>query len=229
MTKRILAISPHSDDVELGLGGYLHRENVRSTIPCHTQVVVIAQGSGSASRQRPTDGWVRNEEGSAAGQVLGCASYDFVGLAPDGAFGSTPRGGLVKSLEHFFYAEGPWDEVFIPLPSYHTDHTVTYEACLAALRMRKGFVSPRRIFAYEYPANCWGPQAPATGKVYAALQPADLQAKLAALAKHSSQWVSVPDAPYIGLDHVEAFAKVRGGECAAPAAELFYLLREIGA
>lgn len=224
MTKRVLAISPHSDDVELGLGGYLHRIAGQGA---EITVAVIASGSASFTKAEDSiASAIRAKEGLASGKVLGVKTYRFLNLAPDGAFGSVPRGSLVKELEALF-TEAAWDQVFLPLPSFHTDHTVAFEACISAMRVRRQTYFTPQLLAYEYPAQAWGPPPPTTGKVYAPLTDGDLAAKITSLARHKTQWVSVADAPLIGLNAVKALAKLRGSECDAAQAEMFYLLRAV--
>lgn len=220
MSKSILVIAPHSDDAELGLGGYMHRERDQA----RTHVVVLASGAYSSTKScGNVTSHTRKEEGYAAGKVLGVDAYEFLDIAPDSAFGSVPRGELVRQIENCIFSDR-WDELFIPLPSFHTDHTVTWEACIAATRPHINRELPARIYAYEYPGNAWGSNPSHLSKVYAQLEPADLKAKLDALSEHRSQWAADPRSLY-GTRGVKALAELRGAECGAHAAELFYLLR----
>lgn len=225
MTKKILAVSPHSDDAELGLGGYMHREG--RIAGAETTVVVLAHGAFSSSKgggQKVTS-FTRKSEGEAAGARLGVHSYQFLEVAPDSAFGTMPAGALVAALEKVIFGEA-WDEVFIPLPSFHADHTATYEASIAALRPHLNRVFPGRVYAYEYPGQAWGPPPPAVGRTYAAIADCDLDAKLEALSRHRSQWASHEQSLY-GHRGVKALAELRGAEIGEPSAELFYLLRTV--
>lgn len=224
MPKKILVVSPHSDDAELGLGGYLHRE---AAVGALTTVVVLAHGAFSSSKGdgRKVTSFTRKNEGEAAGNVLGVSSYQFLEVAPDSAFGTMPAGELVSSIEKVIFGDA-WDEVFIPLPSFHADHTATHEAAIAALRPHLNRVFPLRVYAYEYPGQAWGPPPPAVGKTYAVISDADLEAKLDALSQHRSQWASHERSLY-GHRGVKALAELRGAEIGEPAAELFYLLRTV--
>lgn len=154
------------------------------------------------------------------------AKVEFLNLAPDSTFNFAPRGPFVQALEEVIMRER-WDRLYIPLPSFHQDHTVTYEATIAALRPRKSLIPPRKVLAYEYPGQAWGPAPPTTGKVYHAIKEESLWAKKEALMRHKTQWVSDPTAPMIGLDAVDALARLRGTECNAGFAEMFFLIREI--
>ena len=222
MSKIILVVAPHADDAELGVGAYLHREAERGA---STHVIVVAGGSRSASHLSPAAPGAREKEGAEAAKVLGIQEYRFVYAAPDSAFNTAPRGDLVAALEREFVTVKP-DELFIPLPSFHTDHAVTYEACVTALRPHLNRQFPGAVFAYEYPGNCWGPPIASNGKVYAPVSDSDLDAKLASLAKHRSQWASEKASLY-GERGVRAMAELRGAEIGVKAAELFYLTRSV--
>lgn len=219
--KSILVIAPHSDDAELGVGGYLHRERGNAA---HISIVVLASGAFTSTKSgRSVTSFTRQNEGRAAGQILGVDEYTFLEIAPDSAFNSVPRGELVQQLERLIFGR-PWDELFIPLPSFHTDHVVTWEACIAATRPHLNRRLPGAIYAYEYPGQAWGPATPEHAKVYAALDDIDLQAKLDSLRMHRSQWAADENSLY-GERGVKAMAELRGAEIGTVAAELFYLLR----
>lgn len=223
--RTVLALSPHADDTELGLGGYLNSLR-RKGEDVHIEIGLMASGDSSSSKTTH-DAGRRLQEALAAASLVE-AEVKFLNAAPDGAFTSVWPRQLVTAIEDFlFYRNDAPDELFIPLPSFHSDHTATYEAAIAALRPRMSRQLPRRIYAYEYPSNHWGPQVPALGKVYRTLDTEDVNVKLAMLACYSSQWVSNDEAPGLGGHAVTALAELRGSEVAAEWAELFYLVRSI--
>ena len=224
MVMKMLVIAPHSDDAELGVGGYIHREN--SQRAAYVKVVVLASGAHSNSKlDHQVSSHTRMDEGLASGKVLGVSEYKFLKAAPDSAFGLAHMGELIKAIEDVVFSKA-WDEVFIPLPSFHGDHVVTYDACIAALRPHLNRTFPRRLFAYEYPGQSWGPAAPTGGRVYAPLSADNLNAKLRSLKEHSSQWASDQRSLY-GVRGVRALAELRGAECSVACAELFYLLKAV--
>lgn len=225
--RTILALSPHADDTELGLGGYLARLRRTCGAYVNIEIAVMARGDRSVSKTSSSSG-TRMAEAREAADMLD-AKIVFLDAADDGAFNFAPRGKLVSAIEEFLFAgrAGPPDEFYLPLPSFHNDHTVTYEAAIAALRPRMGRPLPQRVYAYEYPANHWGPQVPTSGKVYRRISAADLAVKCDLLKVYASQWVSNPEAPGLGCDAVVNLAELRGSEVAEPFAELFYSIREI--
>lgn len=222
---RIVAISPHSDDAELGLGGYMASASRRKGVV--TDVYLVAKDSVSFTKaQHGVDRETRLTEGDDARKQL---YFNLIPLdaARDGQFDLTPRSQLVKTLESVFYGGQRVDELYIPLPSFHQDHTTTYEACIAALRPRAVHRLPLRVYAYEYPGQAWGPAPPPSGKVYKAISGVDLDAKVNALKAHTTQWVSVPNAPMVGEQAVRGLAMLRGSEAMVDFAEMFYLMRQI--
>lgn len=221
---RVVAISPHSDDAELGLGGYIARLNRMGK--AKVDVYLMARDSLSFTKEQaevcPS---TRLEEGRWAQSVLGFNLHP-LNAAFDGDFNGEPRGVLVKKIEDVIYS-APVDELYIPLPSFHQDHTATFEICIAALRPRLTRKLPKRVYAYEYPGQAWGPAPPTSGKVYKQISEDDLDAKVAALKMHKTQWVSVPDAPIVGEHAIRGLAMLRGSEAMMRFAEMFYLLRQI--
>lgn len=224
MMRRILAIAPHCDDAELGLGGYMAkcREADDDVV-----IAIMAQGDASRDKTKLKYGHAnpRAQEMLDAAEMLQ-VEVQFWNAARDGQFNETPRHDVVAKVQEMLKENEP-DEVFIPLPSFHSDHVVAYEACISALRPRAGFTIPKRIFAYEYPGNSWGPQPPHDGKTYVSLSPQHLFKKIAALKCHKSQWVSDDRAALIGLDAVRALATMRGMEIGVQNAEMFYCIRQI--
>jgi LmbE family N-acetylglucosaminyl deacetylase len=211
--KRIVVVAPHSDDAELGLGAYIHREH--KSLDARVDVFVLADTTRS-----------RRLEAERAAQQLGINSYLFLEAGEDSRLNTVPAGDLVQRIEGMIFDSGKIDELFIPLESFHEDHQVTHRAAIAALRPHKNRQFPQNIFCYEYPAQCWGPPAPSWGRVYAPVTEGDIAAKLAALKCYDSQWVS-DDQSLFGRKGVVALASMRGAECLHEYAELFYTVRGV--
>lgn len=222
MAKNILVIAPHSDDAELGLGGYIHRESTKGAQVC---VAVLAQGSAAWTHGGRARSDNRLHECEMACSILGVRRVMFPQLAEDGCFLQTPHKRLVAGLEDLIFKSN-WDELFIPLPSFHGDHQATYDAAMAALRPHLSRPFPASIFAYEYPGNVWGPPVPEMGKVYAVLSEENLDAKLMSLVMHASQWVSNENSLW-GARGVKALAELRGTEISEQIAERFYVVRQV--
>jgi len=225
VAKTIAVIAPHPDDAELGVGGYIHREVENEQ--AHVEVFVLARGSKASSKSMAyPHAWEdRETECTRACNWLGVKSVRFLHAASDGNFAQHPMSDLVKVIEGIIFQQ-TWDELFIPLPSFHSDHQITYVAALAALRPHLQRQYPARVYAYEYPGNVWGVLPPANGKVYAVLYPPNLEAKLKSISEHKSQWASNPDSLW-GDRGIKALAELRGVEANVQQAECFYLLRQV--
>lgn len=212
---KILGVSPHADDVELGLGGYIAakaHEGAKVTI------AVLTQTAGS-----------RQKEALAGAKMLKVQDYRFLELGPENELGTTAHMGKnVQKLEVLFGGLQP-DEIYIPLPSFHQDHRAAFEMCLSALRPNPNRYHPRRVLAYENPGQSWRAQdTPTTGYVYYRLNDDWMHDKLASLTKHVSQWVSKPDKNAVfSQEGVIRLAQFRGIECGAEYAERFYLIQEV--
>lgn len=219
--KKVMIIAPHADDAELGLGAYIHREAKANN--AEFKIVVLAQGDNSSSLK----GQVMNQrqkEADASASLLGVSCVEFIGAAPDSAFNTVPMGQLVGAIEAQIREYQP-DQLFIPLPSFHNDHVVTHDACVAALRPHpKRKTHPLGVYCYEYPGQAWGPKPPEWGRVYAKASAEDVQAKVKSLECYGTQWVSVKDS-LLGERGVRALASIRGAEAHWEYAELFYLIR----
>jgi LmbE family N-acetylglucosaminyl deacetylase len=195
---RILALSPHTDDAELGAGGTLARY-----VEEGHRVMVVALSTGN-----PVDG-SNKAEMAAAMAMLGVKQWnihDFHCRAYQGQ-----RADILQELEQLCTVFQP-SLVFCPsLNDTHQDHvTVTHEA-LRAFR-RSG------ILAYELLRNWITPFAPIH---YVKLSTSHIEAKIAALACYQSQ----QHRPYFAEAITRGLALVRGMQVEAEYAEAFEVLR----
>jgi len=196
----ILALSPHTDDSELGAGGTLARY-----IEEGHRVMVVALSTGN-----PVDG-SSEPEMAAAMAMLGVKQwyvYDFHCRDYQGQ-----RADILKELEQLHEHFKP-DLVFCPsLNDTHQDHvTATCEA-LRAFRHSS-------ILAYELLRNWVTPFAPTH---YVKLSAGHIEAKAAALACYKSQ----QHRPYFAEAITRGLALVRGMQVGAEYAEAFEVLRRI--
>jgi N-acetylglucosamine malate deacetylase 1 len=219
--ERALIIAPHADDAEFGLGGLLQtlRRNNWAV-----RVVILAAGDYRASAGRYIRSEDRQREAKNALDHLGVDDVAFPRTFAENGALETPYTELVDSVEHHIRQFCP-SHLFTCLPSFNQDHRAVFDATITATRPGRT-PSLKRIFAYEYPGNCWGPDTPSWGKVYVPLPKALLGRKLNALRKHESQF-NGKAGEHISLGGAEALARLRGSECGADYAELLYLLREV--
>jgi LmbE family N-acetylglucosaminyl deacetylase len=219
---RALFVSPHPDDAELGCGGLIHRllrEGASVT-------VAVCTGEGDLKMAHSGESVPflrRRREQVRALSELGDIDLVWLNLAPASQFDRVPQATFVLAFDGLFRH---FDQTFLPLPSYNSDHERVWRAGLAAFR--PGKLSGTSLLAYEQPIQGHGEQATAgiSGKCYYTLTTDDLAAKKRAILEHGSQVAGREDTLY-GPAGIEALAKIRGLECGACYAELVYPLLEI--
>lgn len=218
MTK-VLVVSPHPDDAEIGMGATMSLMSDRGWVVD----VAVCTGPGDLTMLHsgetvPFD--KRIDEQKAAAAVLG-VKVTFLNLARASRFDQTAMVDFVSAFDNLFLK---YDRVYLPLPSYMADHVRVWEAGLAAAR--PGRMEHVGLYAYEQPLG-WrmGTPPPWFGRVYQPLPKEALEKKKKALACHVSQFEKRPDSP-AGPAGVEPWAAMRGMDCGVPAAELTYLIRK---
>jgi LmbE family N-acetylglucosaminyl deacetylase len=221
---RLLVVSPHADDAELGCGGYMawvHRTGGQ------VLNVVVAVGDVFFAHLGRTVSYAeRISELDASMQVLGAER--FICFAEhDSRLDTVPLVDIVLRLEHQIRTFEP-TEILIPLPSSHQDHEASYRACLAACRPSARTATVQLIAAYEYPATSWGAGSAADagkGGLYVEIGESGLEAKLKALRCYRSQIRA--EAHCWSLTAATVMARMRGIEAGLHHAELFHVMRQI--
>lgn len=229
--KRVLAVSPHADDVELGCSGALSRwltEGVEVKV-----VTVLVKPEKQAHVGGVVQARERVSEFTEAMMRL-CKGRD--GLhwqtlitSSDIEFDlcSFPKSKLVQSLDAQIADFKP-DTLLMPVPSFHQEHQFVYEACVAASRTTRYPNPLKTVAAYEYPAVNWGPSADwsaAKGGWYVDISK-HIATKMDVIAAHVSQCYR-REQSLISLEAVKALARFRGIEAGTEYAELFHLLRRV--
>lgn len=134
MSKKVLVISPHSDDELYGAGGTLlkHKDNGD-----HVYGILIC-GDDEIRVKEYKKGM--NEFGVKSTKILNFenAKLDVVSIRD-----------LVNEIESYINEIKP-DVLYIPAVSVHQDHTVTNEACIIACRPTAKYI-PAEIYEYENP------------------------------------------------------------------------------
>ena len=222
---RLLVISPHADDAELGCGGYMASLGETPTNKVHNLVVALGDVF-FAGLDRVVSATEREHELVAAMVELR-ASVDVLYREHDRYLDTLPLARIINDIE-VVIADFQPTEILIPLPSSHQDHDVVHRACVAACRPSSLTRSVETIAAYEYPATSWGAGSTADagrGGMYVEIGKRGLDAKLEALAKHRSQ--IRPDGHCWSLEAARAMATLRGLESGLDYAELFFVMRQV--
>lgn len=205
--KRVLVLSPHTDDGELGAGGTVARWLDEGSA-VHTATFSSAEASLPPGSPRDT----LAEENRAALDTLGVPvenrrSFDY----PVREFGSH-RQAVLDDLVRLSREVEP-DVVLVPAGAdLHQDHAVVHREALRAFKHVT-------VMGYEMPWNtiafaCQG---------FVVLERAHVDRKWAALSRYRSQ-IEL-GRPYFRADFVESLARVRGVQMRAEFAEAFEMVR----
>lgn len=144
--KRLLVISPHADDAELGCGGYMFRTAEADSAVLN---LVVAVGDVHfAHLGRVVTSAKRLAELERSMAVLG-AEHRVLFTGHDRYLDTMALADLVTALEVTISSFRP-TEILIPLPSSHQDHEAVYRAAVAACRPSSLTGSVQLIAAYEY-------------------------------------------------------------------------------
>jgi len=217
--KRVLVLSPHADDMEIGCGGYIAK-----VIEEGGEVFVALATIGSIQflhRQAEVSACTREKEFIESLKVLGVQQFEIIAPGFDSRLNMFPMGEMVAALDRIQDEFKP-DEVLIPTPSSHQDHKYCWEVGIAATRPSIAKHQPSVVAAYEYPQSFWGTEGQNRGGVYVDVT-AQWALKVEALSKYASQMRE--GISLIGLNGVEALARLRGVECGVEKAELLHALR----
>lgn len=220
--KRIFVLSPHVDDAELGVGGYLAR-----AVDQGAEVMVALATAGTVRHPHgAVTGRQRMDEFHAAMEVLGVQQVRVLTQERDGELPHFSHARMVGMLDDLQRAFQP-DEILLPLPSAHQDHTYCWEAGIAMARPHRATHGPALVAGYEYPLTSWGAGAGFSafrGGLYIDIS-ATWERKLHALRQHASQF-GAGDAGALALEGVSALARLRGAEAGFGHAELLHIVRQ---
>lgn len=217
--ERILIIAPHADDEVLGCGGLIEKA---SRFNNQVKVVVMATGDiNHVHSKTVVTKDVRKQELQDAMNYLGCTDIEILYENKDSLLDTIPKAEMISKLDKILKDFAP-TIVFIPLPSYHQDHVITYDVCFAALRPKPNqFI--KLIAMYEYPLISWQYQKFwNTGELYLDISD-NIQMKIASFLLHKSQ--VRPSNHLISPESVKRWAQSRGGEIGVAFAEKYYILR----
>lgn len=142
--KRIFVLSPHADDAELGVGGYLAR-----AVDQGAEVMVALATAGTVRHPHGVvTGRQRMDEFHAAMEVLGVQQVCVLTQERDGELPHFSHARMVGMLDDLQRAFQP-DEILLPLPSAQQDHTYCWEAGIAMARPHRATHGPALVAGYE--------------------------------------------------------------------------------
>lgn len=217
--ERILVIAPHADDDILGCGGLLEKA-CRKKIPI--KVIIAAVGNTKHPHiESIVTAEVRKKEVQDALDFLGCSEFEVLYNDKDSELDTISKKELIGELDNILTDFSP-TMVFIPLPSYHQDHQVLHDACIAALRPNPD-KQYKFIAMYEYPLIVWQHRPFWNiGEAYLDISET-IDRKITAFKKHKSQLRESKH--LISPINVKKWAEMRGLESGYKYAEKYYILK----
>ncbi len=201
--RRVLVLSPHPDDAELGAAGTIARLSLAGADVRIVRFSKCAASLGEADSKRLVD------EGGESALVLGASweMFDF----PVRQFATCRQ----EILDQLIRERGEFapDLVMVHATGdIHQDHEVVRAECLRAFR---GIT----VVGYELP---WSNQL-FVPTLHVKLSEACVDRKCAAIACYATQ----KHRPYLNEDVTRGLLRVRGLQCGATYAEAFEVLRAV--
>lgn len=211
---KTLIIAPHVDDEVLGCGVTMLKDD------CDVVIMAIGNYQKYGHREHTTV-FDRKQEMLEMHEYLGVKNTTVL-TNLEGKLDTLPESELVSKLDAILLSN--YDRIFIPYPSLHIDHQVTYRVALAAMRLREGKQQESQVLVYEYPFINTFDTTP-TGCVYLPHTQDELESKIEAFAFCKSQIKESPSP--LNAYGIETLARMRGMEIGTEFAEKYYLHKMI--
>lgn len=219
MTKeRLLVIEAHSDDSAISAAGYLekNRDRFEYHFLCATISDIRMHHCGIVTRRERIeeyDSYVRHFDGT-------WHRTNNLPFDSDARLDLTPKCEIVAAFEKVLQAVEP-KVLLLQGPSFHHDHTIVYEAAIAATRPTARFC-PDEILIMENPTyvHSLGPSTDFKPTTYCALTEEDLERKLNCFRECFPSQIR-EDQNYLSAEGITAWARYRGIECRRQYAEAF--------
>lgn len=205
---RILALSPHGDDAELGAGGTIARFIEEGREVYH---VVFSGCEQSIPEGMPKD--LRRIECKNSCKVIGIPSNHLILLNYELRAFPEQRQHILEEMLRLNQELHP-DLVLVPSHhDIHQDHRTIHGEAIRA------FKKTSSIWGYEHPWN----NLTFSTDIFVCLERKHMNKKIKALSKHLSQKFRT----YMNKEYVLALAQSRGSQVDLPYAEAFQLVRLI--
>ena len=224
MKRRLLVVEAHSDDSAISASGFL--EKFRESYEIHFTLVTVSDISmhhcGHLSRDQRLaeyENYIKHFDGSWHRQ-------ESLPFNADARLDTVPKRDVVAAIESVISAVEP-EVIIIQGPSFHHDHTIVYEATIAATRPTARHC-PKEMYVMENPTyvHSLGPATDFKPDLYVSLSEEQMTKKLNLFKRcFPSQ---VRDGPnYLSLEGIRAWARYRGIECRCLYAEAFMTYQRV--
>ena len=214
---RAVVIAPHNDDEILGVGGTMAK-----LVKQGHEVIVCEVTAGDLADEMVQ---LQKREAIASHELMGVQTH-FMDLPVVGLREMATRD-LNKAFQEHLISLSP-DIVFLPHKGdMHTDHRMTVEAAMVALRPVT-FPNLKAIYAYETLSETdWNTPSPDNAFIPTMFVDIteEINVKLQAMACHKSQLCEYPHPR--SLEAMRALAAHRGATVCKRFAEAFMVIREL--
>ncbi|PTB87051.1 hypothetical protein C9975_01755 [Thalassospira xiamenensis] len=223
--KKLLVIEAHSDDSAISASGFL--DKFRSDYEMHFLLITVSDifmhHCGPLSREERLE-----EYGRYVLHFNGVWHRDDDALPfdADARLDIIPKRDIVSAIEKTITSVAP-DIMIVQGPSFHHDHTLVYEATIAATRPTARH-SPSEMYVMENPTyvHSIGPATDFKPDFYVSLSEDQMRQKLDLFEKcFPSQVREGPN--YLSPDGIRAWARYRGIECRRLYAEAFQTYQRV--
>jgi LmbE family N-acetylglucosaminyl deacetylase len=221
---KLLIIEVHSDDSAISIGGFL--EKFKNKYEYHFALLVCSDirlhHSGLLTKEERTkeyEQYVKYFNGV-------WHSTDQTPYDADALMDTIPKREIVASLEKIIGAVKP-QIMICQGPSFHHDHSIVYEAAIAATRPT-AMHCPGEIYITENPTyvHSLGPQTDFKPDFYVSLTEEEMQGKVDCFKKYFPSQIR-ESANYLSEDGIRSWARYRGIEARCKYAEAFRTFRRV--
>ncbi len=207
--KKVLVLSPHSDDELFGVGGTLlrHKKNkdeIFGLLLCNRGKEYVKE--------------YKNGMRQMGAQKLFLEQY------PDCKFETYPVKDLADSIMRVIDEIRP-DRIYVPAVSIHQDHKAVNDACLVCFRPTSPFI-PKEILEYENPTYEFGIGRGFNPRYFVDISEF-IKEKQRIYGKHYSSHSNKPDEHPLSAKSIELLAECRGRQCGTAYAEAFQILKVV--
>jgi N-acetylglucosamine malate deacetylase 1 len=210
--KKVLFISPHADDVELGCGGTISRLN-REGVEVQVLTFCATPMDGHPYVSGPPTGLEKEQAQALA--TLAVAPWRVRTYFWNVRSLRENSRAVLEMLRATRSSYLP-DAVFVPASwDTHQDHEVVHREALRAFRGIS-------IFGYHFP---WNTEKEMRLGLFVGLAPADMNRKLTALGKYESQLTKEPC--YFNMNAIKGLLYAHGLQARCELAEGFEVIRAV--
>lgn len=222
--KTVLVIEAHSDDSCISATCFLKKlaktHQVHFLLVTLSSVHMVHCGLVTAAQ--------RANEYQSFVELIGGFWHktDDLPFDSDSRLDTLPKAKIVRAIESVINDLCP-DMLLIQGPSFHHDHTVVYEAAIAATRPTSR-ISPPEIYVMENPTyvHSLGPHTDFKPSLYVEISEEELDSKINVFSSCFESQVR-HESNYLSAESLRAWARYRGIEARVEYAEAFSTYRRV--